>query len=1078
MREKVRKIGKCWNRLERRKKIGVSIGILLVVFLAVFIPMSLAVLEPVKSVVITSKELSYEGKEGGAYQITKSGKWVKKGIAEITFDVDTVLKTKKEYSDILFVFDISASMSGDKLDRVKGDAIELANHILENDKNKVGLITFDTASSIVSELTSNKEEITGMINNLGTGNTTNYYQAFVNVDKILKNYTAEENRDCIVLFLTDGYPNVDTPNEEAQYKYLKSQYPFLTINGIQYEMGEAVLTPIKKVSDYQYIADRENLHNVLFDAAVVPEVYENFGITDFIDTDYFTVEDESDIKVSEGKVIFDKEAQTVNWKMDSLKSGQKAKMTIKAKLKDELLNQGGVYPTNEKEVIQSKIGEQAEEQTSTKTPILADNYKVTYIGNEPDGCTIEGVVPDEESRSVFDVVGLSDEHPKCEGYEFKGWTITNKNIERVNDDYFVMPEEDIVIKGVWGRVKVEKSMEGEVYVAQTFYKMMKALAVPDDEKSTYVSASTGIDFGSAPSNTNGKGIYLRAPTKNDEYPVLYYRGEVDNNNVKFGGFCWKIVRTTSTGGVKLIYNGEPDMDGACTNTTGESTQIGTSKFNQYDDSPADVGYMYGNRVDYAKQAQAIPSWYGHIGRSSYSHTILERSYMYTGRTYYYGDSIEWDGSQYILKNSDGSEVVQTEWGSGTYASLKGKYRCSSGTSTSCTSVYYIAETSWNYIYYKSLNNNQTLADVNKVWNYGSEVVYENGVYTIQNPTKVQEIDWYAKYNSLKGNYIYSDKRGSSSNIWYIDSSSSTEMRYVLMGNGETYDSLYEEGLNKKWIYGNDVIWDGSKYTLIDTYESSPLNLANDYKTIATKYHYSCFSTENSCSEVGYIHYFSNILAIGYLKFKDGKKLEDAKSEMFANTNDSVVKQTIDNWYQAHMLEYTDKLEDTIWCNDRSIDRGPLKSKDEDSSITSSNRTDYTFFGAAGRNVRTYNPSVECENEGDRFTVSDKVGNGKLTYPVALLTADELTMAGHGRNDFSSSGYLYTKEYNWSLSPDDFDYNGAGSFFLKSGGTLGNDSPSNARGVRPVVSLAPGTIIKSGDGTMTDPYVVDMSENES
>ena len=65
MREKVRKIGKCWNSLERRKKIGVSIGILLVVFLAVFIPMSLAVLEPVKSVVITSRELSYEGKEGG-----------------------------------------------------------------------------------------------------------------------------------------------------------------------------------------------------------------------------------------------------------------------------------------------------------------------------------------------------------------------------------------------------------------------------------------------------------------------------------------------------------------------------------------------------------------------------------------------------------------------------------------------------------------------------------------------------------------------------------------------------------------------------------------------------------------------------------------------------------------------------------------------------------------------------------------------------------------------------------------------------------------------------------------------------
>ena len=38
-------------------------------------------------------------------------------------------------------------------------------------------------------------------------------------------------------------------------------------------------------------------------------------------------------------------------------------------------------------------------------------------------------------------------------------------------------------------------------------------------------------------------------------PVYYYKGNVQNNNVLFGGFCWKIVRTTETGGVKIVYNG-------------------------------------------------------------------------------------------------------------------------------------------------------------------------------------------------------------------------------------------------------------------------------------------------------------------------------------------------------------------------------------------------------------------------------------------------------------------------------------------------------------------------------------------
>ena len=78
----------------------------------------------------------------------------------------------------------------------------------------------------------------------------------------------------------------------------------------------------------------------------------------------------------------------------------------------------------------------------------------------------------------------------------------------------------------------------------------------DNIQSEFVSASTGIDFGAISSDTNGKGVYMRAGTENDAYPIVYYRGAVDNNNVVFNNKCWKAVRTTDTGGVKLIYNGE------------------------------------------------------------------------------------------------------------------------------------------------------------------------------------------------------------------------------------------------------------------------------------------------------------------------------------------------------------------------------------------------------------------------------------------------------------------------------------------------------------------------------------------
>ena len=50
-------------------------------------------------------------------------------------------------------------MNGDKLTRVKEDSIELIEELMKNKNNKASLITFETDSTIVSELTSNKDEL-------------------------------------------------------------------------------------------------------------------------------------------------------------------------------------------------------------------------------------------------------------------------------------------------------------------------------------------------------------------------------------------------------------------------------------------------------------------------------------------------------------------------------------------------------------------------------------------------------------------------------------------------------------------------------------------------------------------------------------------------------------------------------------------------------------------------------------------------------------------------------------------------------------------------------------------------------
>ena len=950
--------------LTKNKKEIVA-GIVFVVSLMLFsFSYAFASTEPVRSITITSRNTNYENKEEGSWQVTKSGYWTGYGEAEVTLDVDTSLMTNNQYTDIIFVLDISGSMAGEKLDRVKSDSKELISSLLSNQNNRAALITFDTDSQIVSDFTHDEELLTNEIDNLQVQGNTNYYQALVNVDSILQDYQKESGREMVVLFLTDGYPNEDTPNQITQYQYLKSTYPYIIINGIQYEMGSSILNPIKEISDNQFIADMETLNNVLFDASVSSIEYDNYQIIDYIDNENFIIENVKDIKVSKGSVELTEEngKQKITWTLDNLASGREANLTMKLKLKEELIGQGGIYPTNESTEVISKIEEQEEDVTTTNTPILADNYKVIYDGNAPEGCIVSNV-PGSNQYSVYNIVEISNQVPTCEGYQFKGWKIATKDVTKINNNYFTMPESDVEIKAEWSKISTTKTMDGEIYVAPTLYNFMKQEAVMDNTSSEFVSSSTGINFGSRlDNNTNGKGVYIRAGTENKEYPIMYFRGDVDNNHVKFGGFCWLIVRTT-------------DSNGYCDNT-GTASQIGTSSFNQNYESPSDVGYMVGTR--YERDYEDV-EWFDLVGKSEIYTSV-------SNTNYYYADSVTYSDGTYTLVNP-----VQYSW-SDNYQNLEGKYTCRSDTTTICSEVYYV-----------------------------------NNVY-------------------------------------------SSSVDRVNMTNGETYDSLYKEASELTWIYGNDVTWNGSSYTLVDTVESKPINWDTNSTNVVGKGHrYTCLSSSDTCSTVYYVHYTGDSSSIYYMTLNNGVNIEGALTEMFPedsnlrNQTDSTIKTTIDNWYSNNMTAYTEYLEDTVWCNDRSIYQ--LNSWDKDYTGTSY----YLYFGPYGKNARSpYVSDLSCPSLADSFTVSSENGNGKLTYPVALLTADEATLGGLGYNGHSSSSYLNTGQYWWSLSPRYFSSNYVYEFRVNSDGLYSN-RVDFMFGVRPSVSLAPGILVSRGTGTSENPY---------
>lgn len=96
----------------------------------------------------------------------------------------------------------------------------------------------------------------------------------------------------------------------------------------------------------------------------------------------------------------------------------------------------------------------------------------------------------------------------------------------------------------------DKEVRGSVY------DLVKTGAIDDSDID---GNGTPIHFYEVNGDNNGNGKFVRSTTANDTYPIYYYRGNVDNNNVIFANKCWKIVRTTETGGTKMIYNGEQSL---------------------------------------------------------------------------------------------------------------------------------------------------------------------------------------------------------------------------------------------------------------------------------------------------------------------------------------------------------------------------------------------------------------------------------------------------------------------------------------------------------------------------------------
>ena len=301
--------------------------------------------------------------------------------------------------------------------------------------------------------------------------------------------------------------------------------------------------------------------------------------------------------------------------------------------------------------------------------------------------------------------------------------------------------------------------------------------------------------------------------------------------------------------------------------------------------------------------------------------------------------------------------------------------------------------------------------------------------------------------------------------------------YVCSAPDDYGTSYYFRGnVENNWVKFADTYWriiringDGSirmiyagDATVIDALENKEEVLKNGYKDESTGYTQIGTSAYNGS--------FSGNAHVGYMY---GTPASSTYEETHANINNSTIKTKVDEWYESHIkdTEYEQYISDTLFCNDRSISENKPTSDFINSGIGKEKTAYRWYYGPWDSSNKQY-PRFTCSQQNDRFTVNDEIlGNGSLTYPVGLLTADEVTLAGG--YDLNNSGYyLYTGNIYWTLSPyyhdDSLPYervvNLIGSIFNAEGYVY------RPLGVRPVLNLKSDSL-KNGSGTANDPYMV-------
>ncbi len=1079
-----------------KKKAFLLLGIVSLLGVIFVISSSFAAEVEVTSITFTSNDLTYDTDAGSwRVRVNASMNAKKKGEARLTYTFSSKEVIYDKAIDLVLLLDDSCKSCRESA------RIFYRSHF----SGDLALIKFNSVGEIINDFGSSSYDFI-TTDNVDDSSGLSYYAALETLDKLLATGTYNADHDLKVMLITDGDPARDLGKEKNLYTQIRNNYPNLSkFYAFQYNAKGQMNETLKQISDVQYLATNVPERGSLSSLRLNSTNYDSFRLVSSINNEFF------EIVSVEKNTLYGELSVTDDYfdlgfgDNNPLPTGTSFTVTATLKLKDEYKDVPGLYHILKSTGVDYRLGDVREDVYVEDTPILSNYSSVTYESNAPSGCTVSNL-PSTTNVIIGEVVKISDKIPVCNGYKFNGWRFVRGSTEILGDS-FVMPALDVILRAEWSKASLSKSADGTITTRGTLYGILEDEASSDGLAKEYT--------GQHQDDMNGTGTrkiyHYYANNTTNGTKIL------DKNNVVFVGICWQMIRTTDTGGVKMIYNGEVASDGTCLNQRFDESGYSSLTTIAYDND----NYTFADNYSYDKttssfilsgektvsklNSDTVDNLIGKyscldgsttnrdscstvyqilenynssmaiagIIKSSIGKSIIGKAgYNYESEFvhdvgYMYDDKNAADYGNIVVKYERlGSLVIGCTASSILYNN--GYYVFSPGdinsfgvgihvtspsvVSGSIKSLRYIVAATYNEYYYIDLLDGNLIE--NEYYVVGDAyTVNDDGTYTITtNAQLVAKGQFYINYASYAG--MYFAENSSAVGATNVGENRSKKL-WINTSPSDIGELSYD---NYKEYFSNAVVFN-YKFSEDFTYSNGSYELSGDSALITSvldidNYHYTCLNVDGKCDSIYYV-YYSDENRLYYIELFDGKNISDTLVNLFnsnsSNSKDSIIKRIIDSWYERKLSDYTSYLDDTIFCNDRTI-----------SYLGGFDPT--TGDGFSSFNSLTFSAGTDllCVNKANSFSVGNS--QAKLKYPVGLLTAAEANLVG---NSILSIGIPY-----WLLTPYEISNTAKNLYITEDGNIVDGASVDNNYGIRPVITLKGTLRYTTGDGSMKNPYVIE------